>query len=119
MNGDQQENLEDRLEKARDDFDADYNPKPEVDTNINDGARAGIELVGAVLGGALIGYGLDYAFNTSPAFFLIFIILGVFTGFYNIYKITMKVGTSVGYKDLKTPSKQVNKAENFDRKEQK
>ena len=91
-------NLEERLKTARKEFDEDYNPKPKVDKGLNDGARAGIELVGAILGGGLIGYGLDYVFNTSPILFMSFLILGVFTGFYNIYKITMNVGTSVGFK---------------------
>ena len=99
------EKLEEELKAARAEFDKDYNPPVKEDENISQGARAGIELVGAVLGGALLGYGLDYYFETSPAFFLIFIILGVITGFYNIYKITMNVGTSVGYKGLKSDEK--------------
>lgn len=101
------EKLETELKAARAEYNEDYNPKPKPsDENVGVGARAGVELVGAVIGGALIGYGIDYYFKTSPAFFLIFIILGVITGFYNIYKITMNVGTSVGFKGLKTESKE-------------
>ncbi|MEM9469249.1 MAG: AtpZ/AtpI family protein [Pseudomonadota bacterium] len=111
---DKLESLEERLAAAKEEFDRDYNPKSKEDKGLNDGARAGVELVGAVLGGGLIGYGLDYVFNTSPILFFIFIILGVFTGFYNIYKITMNVGTSVGFKGLKTTSKDGNKTANFD-----
>jgi ATP synthase protein I len=107
-------NFEERLSKARKEFDEEYNPKPNVDEGMNDGARAGIELIGGMLGGGLIGYGLDYFFNTSPIFFFIFIILGVGTGFYNIYKITMNVGTSVGYKGLKSDPKDAKQASNFD-----
>jgi ATP synthase protein I len=106
-------NLEERLAEARKDFDEEYNP-PEIDQSMNDGARAGIELIGGMLGGGLIGYGLDYLFGTSPLFFFIFIILGVGTGFYNIYKITMNVGTSVGYKGLKSDQKDAKQASNFD-----
>lgn len=102
--------LEDDLKAARSEFDKDYNPQKSAseeaqEKSVNDGARAGAELVGALLGGGLLGYGLDYVFETSPIFFFIFIILGVITGFYNIYKITMGTGTSVGFKGLKNSEK--------------
>jgi len=97
--------LDAELKKARGEFEEDYNPKVEVDEGLNDGARAGIELVGAILGGALLGYGVDHLFGTSPIFFFVGVLLGVITGFYSIYKITMNVGTSVGFKGLKSPSK--------------
>lgn len=106
--------LDAELKAARKEFEEDYNPKAgSNDENVGVGARAGVELVGAVIGGALIGYGIDYYFKTSPAFFLIFIVLGVITGFYNIYKITMNVGTSVGFKGLKSPSKEVKQSPNY------
>lgn len=108
------EKLEEKLKTARQEFDKDYNPKPEVDENINAGARAGVELVGAIIGGALIGYGIDHYFETKPIFFLIFILLGVITGFYNIYKITMNMGTSVGFKGLKSTSKDAKQTSNYD-----
>lgn len=108
------ESLEDRLKAARTEYDKDYDPKPQPnDENVGIGARAGVELVGAIIGGALMGYGIDYYFETSPIFFLIFILLGVVTGFYNIYKITMNVGTSVGFKGLKTPSKNAKQTANY------
>lgn len=107
--------LDSELKAARKEFNDDYNPKPDpADENVGVGARAGVELVGSVIGGALIGYGIDYYFETSPIFFLIFILLGVMTGFYNIYKITMNVGTSVGFKGLKSPSKDAKQAPNND-----
>ena len=98
--------LDKELKAARQEFEEDYNPKPDPnDENVGIGARAGAELVGSILGGGLIGYGLDYYFETKPIFFLIFILLGVITGFYNIYKITMSIGTSVGFKGLKNTTK--------------
>ena len=97
--------LESELKAARQEFEDDYNPESKVDENMNQGARAGVELVGAIIGGALLGYGIDYVFETRPIFFLIFILLGSITGFYNIYKITLNVGTSVGFKGLKSRSK--------------
>lgn len=106
--------LDAELKEARQEYEDDYNPKPSPnDENVGVGARAGTELVGAVIGGALLGYGIDYYFETSPIFFLVFVLLGVATGFYNIYKITMNVGTSVGFKGLKTPSKDAKQSQNF------
>ena len=106
--------LDKELKAARQEFEEDYNPKPDpADENVGVGAKAGVELVGAVLGGALIGYGLDYYFQTSPMWFLIFIILGVITGFYNIYKITMNFGTSVGFKGLKNSEKNAKQGQNL------
>ena len=107
--------LDQELKAARQEFDEDYNPKPSPDDeNVGVGARAGVELVGAVIGGALLGYGIDYYFETSPIFFLIFVLLGVVTGFYNIYKITLNVGTSVGFKGLKSRSKDAKQTANYD-----
>lgn len=107
--------LDQELKSARQEFDKDYNPKStEDEENIGVGARAGVELVGAIVGGALLGYGIDYYFNTSPAFFIGMTLLGVVTGFYNIYKITMNVGTSVGFKGLKSSSKDAKQSQNFD-----
>ncbi len=98
--------LDKDLKAARAEYEKDYNPKPSDDgENVGVGARAGVELVGAIIGGALLGYGIDHFFDTSPIFFLIFTVLGIITGFYNIYKITMNFGTSVGFKGLKTPPK--------------
>ncbi len=109
------EKLESELKAARKEFDEDYNPKADsADQNTNTGARAGVELVGSIIGGALIGYGIDHFFETAPIFFLTFTLLGVVTGFYNIYKITMNFGTSVGFKGLKSPSKDAKQAPNND-----
>lgn len=106
--------LDEELKAARQEFEDDYNPKSEVDENVNVGARAGVELVGAIIGGALVGYGIDSYFETKPIFFFIFIFLGVITGFYNIYKITLNVGTSVGFKGLKSASKNAKQSPNLE-----
>ncbi len=114
--------LETDLKSARHEFDKDYNPEKLKNSDdgkaLNDGARAGVELVGALFGGGLIGYGLDHLFNTTPIFFFICIILGVFTGFYNIYKITLGTGTSVGFKGLKNSSKNGKQKTNFNNKDE-
>lgn len=72
----------------------------------NIGMRAGAELVGSIAGGAIIGWLLDNWFATKPLFLIIFLLLGISTGFYNIYKITQKSGTSVGFSELHHRQKQ-------------
>lgn len=119
MENDKQNNLEERLKAARAEFDKDYNPKSRTTAakggeSINDGAKAGIELVGAIVGGALLGLGIDHLFDTSPAAFFICLILGVITGFYNVYKITTGLGTSVGFMQLHKKTKPAKQEPNSD-----
>jgi len=116
MTNNNQDDLEARLKAARAEFDKDYNPAPKSakSESLNDGAKAGIELVGAVLGGALIGLAIDHFFDTSPAAFFICLILGVITGFYNVYKITMGLGTSVGFMQLRGKKKNAKQGPNLD-----
>lgn len=111
--------LEERLKAARAEFDKDYNPTPKKaagkgSESINEGAKAGIELVGAIAGGALLGLGIDHLFDTSPAAFFICLILGVITGFYNVYKITTGLGTSVGFMQLHNKTKPAKQEPNLD-----
>jgi ATP synthase protein I len=50
------------------------------------GVQVGIELVAGVIGGALIGYGLDRWFETWPILFLVFFFLGAAAGMLNAYR---------------------------------
>ena len=68
--------------------------------NMSVGMRAGTELVGAIGGAALIGYGLDRWLGTKPWGLIILLILGIFTGFMNVWKTTQGGGTAVGYKNM-------------------
>ena len=54
------------------------------------GMRAASELVVNVMVGGLIGWQIDRWFSTSPIFLLIFFILGVASGFWNVYRIAMR-----------------------------
>jgi ATP synthase protein I len=54
------------------------------------GMRATSELVASVLVGTLIGWQIDSWFATSPIFLLIFLLLGVASGFWNVYRIAMQ-----------------------------
>ena len=53
------------------------------------GLKISLDLMSSILVGAFIGYGLDKVFSTKPVFFIIFLVLGIITGFYSLFK-TMK-----------------------------
>jgi ATP synthase protein I len=50
------------------------------------GVQVGIELVAGVVGGGLIGYGLDRWFETWPILFVVFFFLGAAAGTLNAYR---------------------------------
>ena len=67
--------------------------KPKTNNNKNNGYSIGLkislDLISSIIVGALIGFGLDKIFSTKPVFFIIFLVLGIITGFYSLFK-TMK-----------------------------
>ena len=64
------------------------------------GLRAGAELITSILAGGAIGYALDNWLETKPLFLIAMRILGVITGFVNVWRTTQNFGYQVGYKDL-------------------
>ena len=54
------------------------------------GNRVLAELIGGMVGGALIGWVLDRIFGTSPWFLLALLFLGIAAAFRNIIKISTK-----------------------------
>ena len=48
------------------------------------------EFVAAVIVGAVIGWGIDRVAGTSPAFLIVFLLMGAAAGFWNVYRIAMK-----------------------------
>ena len=52
------------------------------------GSRVLAELIGAPIGGGIIGWALDRWFGTSPWLLLIFLALAVIAAFRNIFKIS-------------------------------
>jgi ATP synthase protein I len=64
------------------------------------GLRAGAELITSILAGGAIGYALDNWLETKPIFLIAMLILGVITGFANVWRTTQNIGYQVGYKDL-------------------
>jgi ATP synthase protein I len=51
------------------------------------GLRAGSELVAGVLVGGAIGYLLDRQIGTAPLFLIVFLMMGMGAGFWNIYRL--------------------------------
>ena len=55
------------------------------------GLRMSIDLVSTIIVSILIGIGIDKIFLTHPIFFLIFLLLGIITAFYNIIRYMKKI----------------------------
>jgi ATP synthase protein I len=52
------------------------------------GMRAGSEFVSAVIIGSGIGWVLDRALGTKPAFLIVFFLIGVVAGIWNVIRLT-------------------------------
>ena len=59
--------------------------------NLNVGIRISIDLVSTIVVSILIGLGIDKIFSTHPIFFIIFLLLGIITGLYNIIRQIIKL----------------------------
>ena len=55
------------------------------------GLKISLDLISSIVVGTLIGFGLDKIFSTKPVFFIIFLVLGIITGFYSIFKTVKKL----------------------------
>lgn len=65
---------------------------------LNQGMRAGTDLVGGVLFGIGVGYGLDRWLGTTPWCLIGFFLLGAAAGFLNVYRSQAGYGYGVGYR---------------------
>ena len=79
--------LEDRIEKMKEEHGLNDSKDTQAKAT-NEGVKAGVELLTPIVVCFFIGMGLDKHFETSPLFLMVFFILGVLTGFWNIYKLT-------------------------------
>jgi ATP synthase protein I len=50
------------------------------------GLQVGVEMIAGVVGGGLIGYGLDSWLETWPVLFIVFFFLGAAAGMLNAYR---------------------------------
>lgn len=78
-------------------------PKPKSPAKTDGGAgsamslglRAGSEFVSAVILGLGMGWVLDRALGTNPAFLIVFFLLGVAAGVWNVIRLTSPKGASL------------------------
>lgn len=61
------------------------------------GLQAGVEFTGSILVGIALGLALDHWLGTKPVFFMLLFFLGIFTGFFNVYRVTQNIGSAVGF----------------------
>lgn len=89
----------DRIKSDKQTTEQNLNDKHEDSQNMRVGLQAGAELITATIAGAFFGYLLDNWLETKPFFLIALLILGVITGFINVWRTTQQIGYKVGYKD--------------------
>lgn len=83
--------LEDRLKAAREREDERNRPQQKgADANYKLGNRVLAELIGGLVGGALIGWVIDRFAGTSPWGLLVMLFLGTVVAFRNIIRISSR-----------------------------
>ncbi len=104
--------LDEKIKKARG---SDTKPsktadKTESASNSHAGIQVGFELVGSIVISTALGVGLDHWLGTKPFFMIILFFLGVFAGFFNVYRVSQNLGATVGYSELHRREKQAKTA---------
>ena len=90
MNNDPIDRLEDRLDKARSEFDQEYTPPSQAEDgqSMGDGASIGDEFLAYVISGGILGYGIDRLLNILPLGLLIGMIFGLAAGAWRAHRRT-------------------------------
>ncbi len=65
-------------------------PEKSLWRQLLEASSVGIQLVLSTFVGFAIGYFLDRFLNTSPWFTVIFLIIGIFAGFYDLVRVARK-----------------------------
>ena len=105
MNSDPQ-SLEERIKQAKaESQDKKLAERRQDAENMSNGMRAGAELIGSIGGGAFIGWLLDQWLESAPLMLIIFLLLGIVTGFVNVYRTTQNIGHAPGYSQLHNAQK--------------
>ena len=60
-------------------------------SDLSVGFKISMDLISPIIACILIGLGIDKFFYTKPIFFIIFLLLGICTGFFNTYKFVKKI----------------------------
>lgn len=107
--------LQARIKQARADGVGDTPPKPQdsATKDRNQGIKAGTELLTSMIAGGILGYGLDEWLETRPLMFMICLILGVFAGFWSLYRNLKNMGSEVGFARLHNDGKQGKETQRF------
>ena len=100
-------NLEEKLKSAK-------GGKEIEPSEATKAVNAGIEFTTPMLGGMLIGYGLDQWLGTQPIFIISLFLLGVAAGVMNIYKASQDIGGTIGYSDLHAREKNAKTSPDID-----
>lgn len=74
------------------------------------GVQAGMEFCFAIALSVLIGYKMDEWFGTAPLWLILWFFLGVATGFWSLYKFSLKFQTPKRDSQLHEAEKTANKA---------
>ena len=83
--------LDERLRRARiEEASRSGEGKDKGDEDYRLGSRVLSYLLGGMVGGALVGYALDWLFGTSPWLLLALLFLGIVSGFRNIIRLSSK-----------------------------
>jgi F0F1-type ATP synthase assembly protein I len=80
---------------------------------MNNGARAGMELVTSILGGAGIGWALDNWLHTKPWLMIVCLFVGLAAGFRSVYKISQDLAVRGGSAALQKAQKTGTKPPEF------
>lgn len=67
-----------------------------ADAGMSMAMKAGSEFVAAILVGAALGWGLDWVLHTKPLFLIVFFMLGVAAGVWNVIRATSPNGAHKG-----------------------
>ncbi len=79
-------------------------PSP-ADDQFKKTMRVATDIIGTPIVCGAIGMGVDEWFSTAPLFFLIMAFLGVFAGFWNLYRAQIGADSAVGFKRLRSQKK--------------
>lgn len=95
------EDLDSRIREARDKVE-DNRPARETQTKsmgsgLGFAFRVASELVGGLIFGVLVGLFLDNWLDTGPVFLLLFLVLGMSAGVWNVYRLSNRAGSAVGF----------------------
>ena len=100
---DEADALEDKIKKARAESETHGNvaPAPALDDSSEASyadSKPAYEFIGSVMGGAVLGFGLDWAFGTKPYAIIICVFLGFISGTYRVQSAAKRTNSKIASK---------------------